>query len=96
MAKLIKCSRICKVTVTNFDTADSYGAGHTERILRKALAGQRDCVMIATESVPCRSTKASDKRQGTGANSSPGYVRAAREASLGRLGTDRIDLLHRA
>lgn len=32
-----------------FDTADTYGAGQSERILGKAIAGKRDQVIIATK-----------------------------------------------
>ena len=32
-----------------FDTADTYGAGQSERVLGKAVAGFRDQVIIATK-----------------------------------------------
>jgi len=35
--------------VNFFDTAANYGAGHSERILGRAVAGQRDKVVIATK-----------------------------------------------
>ena len=35
--------------VTFFDTADAYGAGHSERVIGKAFSGKRDSVVIATE-----------------------------------------------
>lgn len=35
--------------VTFFDTANVYGAGHSERVLARALAGRRDRVVIATK-----------------------------------------------
>jgi aryl-alcohol dehydrogenase-like predicted oxidoreductase len=35
--------------VTFFDTADVYGAGHSEQVLGRALAGHRDEVVIATK-----------------------------------------------
>ena len=35
--------------VNFFDTAANYGAGHSERILAKALEGRRDKVVIATK-----------------------------------------------
>jgi aryl-alcohol dehydrogenase-like predicted oxidoreductase len=34
--------------VTLIDTSDTYGAGHSERVLGRALAGRRDEVVIAT------------------------------------------------
>jgi aryl-alcohol dehydrogenase-like predicted oxidoreductase len=72
-----------------FDTADSYGA--SEERLGKALGKHRDEVLIATKfGSPVRG------EEGTG-GAKPDYVRKALEASLRRLGTDRIDLyqLHR-
>lgn len=71
--------------ITLFDTADTYGAGHSERILGDALAGKRDQVVIVTK---------------FGENAiqlTPDDVRAACEGSLRRLKTDVIDiyLLHR-
>jgi aryl-alcohol dehydrogenase-like predicted oxidoreductase len=65
-----------------FDTADVYGAGHSERILGQALAGRRDQVVIATK---FGYTEA-------GPNAEPDYIRSACEASLKRLNTDYIDL----
>ena len=76
--------------VTLFDTADSYGAGHSERVLGKALGADRDRVAIATKFGWMFDDDGS--RRTYGANGSPEYVRSACEASLRRLGTDRIDL----
>ncbi len=75
--------------ITFFDTADTYGAGHSERLLAKALGRDRDRVAIAT-----KFGWTFDDGQGRahGPNSSPEYVRQACEASLRRLETDRIDL----
>ncbi|HEY6737693.1 MAG TPA: aldo/keto reductase [Actinopolymorphaceae bacterium] len=75
--------------VTFFDTADAYGTGHSERILGKALDGLRDQVVIATK---FGYTYDEARRDLTGADPSPAYVRWACEASLQRLGTDYIDL----
>jgi len=75
--------------ITFFDTADVYGAGHSERVLGKALAGRRDQVVVATK---FGNTFDEDTRQATGADASPEYIRAACEASLRRLNTDYIDL----
>src|SRR5512142_2875236 len=35
--------------ITLFDTANVYGAGHSERVLGRALAGKRSKVVIATK-----------------------------------------------
>ncbi|MBI5095363.1 MAG: aldo/keto reductase [Candidatus Hydrogenedentes bacterium] len=61
-----------------FDTAPMYGAGESERILGRALADHGDRVLIATKVWPDQCA--------------PGKLRAACEASLQRLGMDRIDL----
>jgi len=72
------------VGVTLFDTADIYGATHSEEFLGRALGSRRDDVLIATKfGMPV-----DDERKGA----SPGYVHRAAEDSLRRLGTDRIDL----
>jgi aryl-alcohol dehydrogenase-like predicted oxidoreductase len=72
-----------------FDTADVYGAGHSERVLGRALAGRRDDVVIATK---FGNTFDETTREITGSDASPEGIRRACEASLRRLGTDRIDL----
>src|SRR5574341_2623662 len=41
--------RALDLGITFFDTAANYGAGHSERILGKALARQRDKAVIATK-----------------------------------------------
>jgi len=72
-----------------FDTANVYGAGHSERVLGRALAGQRSRAVIATK---FNAVFDEDSRQVTGADSSPAGIRKACEESLRRLGTDYIDL----
>jgi aryl-alcohol dehydrogenase-like predicted oxidoreductase len=83
--------RALELGIDFFDTADSYGAGHSERVLGQALAGQRDQVIIATKfgNMFDEST-----RQASGTNASPSYIRQACAASLRRLKTDYIDLYH--
>lgn len=69
-----------------FDTADSYGWGHSEELLGKTLKGKRDRVIIATK-------VGSDFYQGYGYQTfTPDYVRFALDKSLERLRTDYIDL----
>ncbi|MFE4454092.1 aldo/keto reductase [Streptomyces sp. NPDC056796] len=81
--------RALDLGVTFFDTADVYGAGHSERVLGRALAGRRDEAFVAT-----KWGNLFDERTRTmdGADRSPAYAREALVASLRRLGTDRIDL----
>ncbi|MDG4809141.1 aldo/keto reductase [Micromonospora sp. WMMD1120] len=81
--------RALDLGITLFDTADTYGAGHGERVLGRALAGRRDHAVIATK---WGYTFDEASRQATGEDASPGYLRRAVTASLRRLGTDRIDL----
>lgn len=72
-----------------FDTAEVYGPFHNEELLGRALKGRRDQVVIAT--------KFGFRIEGgksTGLDSRPEHVREVVEASLRRLGTDRIDLLY--
>lgn len=75
--------------VTFFDTANVYGAGHSEIVLGKALAGRRDQVVIATK---FNAVFDETTRQVTGSDSTPAGIRNACEDSLRRLQTDYIDL----
>ena len=75
--------------VNFLDTADAYGIGHSEEIVRKAIAGKRDRVVVSTKFgfFGSRDTKT---LQGT--NLTPEYIERACDASLRRLGTDYIDI----
>ena len=75
--------------VTLFDTANVYGAGHSEKVLGRALAGRREKVVIATK---FSNVFDENSRQVTGQDATPAGIRSACEASLRRLGTDYIDL----
>jgi aryl-alcohol dehydrogenase-like predicted oxidoreductase len=81
--------RAVELGVTFFDTADLYGAGHSEEVLGRALADRRDEVVIATK---WGHTFDPVTRQRLGPDLSAGYLRQALEASLRRLGTDHVDL----
>ncbi|MGH9020598.1 MAG: aldo/keto reductase [Acidimicrobiales bacterium] len=70
--------------ITFFDTADTYGGTRSEVLLGEALGARRDDAVVATKfGMPV-----DDDHFGA----APDYVRAACDASLARLGTDRIDL----
>ena len=74
------------------DTADAYAQdgrdiGHGERLVAKALKGRRDDVIVATKG---GMTRGRDGSWGT--DGRPEHLRAACEASLLALETDRIDL----
>ncbi|MBC7373889.1 MAG: aldo/keto reductase [Frankiales bacterium] len=83
--------RALDLGVTLIDTADVYGPFTNEELVGSGLAGRRDEAFLATK---C-GLIATDGQ--IGRNGSPDYVRAAIDASLQRLGTDRVDLwqLHR-
>jgi aryl-alcohol dehydrogenase-like predicted oxidoreductase len=70
--------------VTVFDTADVYGDGRSEEFLGRALGRRRDDVVIVTK------FGGRAPRGLTGGD--PAWVMRACEASLARLGTDRIDI----
>lgn len=76
--------------ITFLDTADVYGAGKNEELLRKALDNiNRDQLIIASK---CGLVGIGD------VDASPQYIKRACEQSLKRLGIECIDLyyLHRA
>jgi diketogulonate reductase-like aldo/keto reductase len=64
--------------MTLIDTAEMYGDGAAERLVGEAIRGRRDEAFLVSKVLPENAT-----RRGTV---------AACEASLARLGTDRIDL----
>lgn len=75
--------------ISFIDTADVYGAGHSEKVIGKAIAGMRDQVVIATKWSNCFDEQS---QIADGQDFSVEYVRTALEGSLRRLGTDYIDL----
>jgi aryl-alcohol dehydrogenase-like predicted oxidoreductase len=75
--------------ITFFDTSDAYGTGHSEEILGRAIRDRRDEVVLATKFGFMHDASS---RELTGTDTSRDYIRQACEASLGRLGTDRVDL----
>ena len=76
--------------VNLFDTANVYGAGHSERVLARAFDGRRTQVVIATK---FNALFDENTRQVTSwSSTSPESIRNECEASLRRLNTDYIDL----
>lgn len=71
------------------DTAQAYGAGHSEAVIGRAISGRRDEVVLAT-----KFGKRMDEagRQILGSSIDPSHVREGLEASMSRFGTDYIDL----
>jgi aryl-alcohol dehydrogenase-like predicted oxidoreductase len=74
--------------VTFFDSAEAYGPFENEKLLGEAVAPFRDSVVIATK------FGFKDAKPANGTDSRPERIREVTEASLKRLGTDRIDLLY--
>jgi diketogulonate reductase-like aldo/keto reductase len=64
--------------MTLIDTAEAYSNGHSEELIGRVIAGQRDHVFLVSKVLPTHVT-------------GNGMARAC-EASLARLGTDRLDL----
>jgi len=85
-----ECVRIVHAALdagVNFvDTADVYSAGESEEIVRKALAGRRDDVILATK---FHAPMGSDRNA---RGNSRRWIARAVENSLRRLGTEWIDL----
>jgi aryl-alcohol dehydrogenase-like predicted oxidoreductase len=88
--------RAIELGVDHFDTADVYGPFINESLLSRAILGRREKLLIATKvGLTIRDEdRASYRFERDGR---PAHVRQAVEASLTRLGIDRIDLyyLHR-
>jgi len=79
--------RAVELGVTFIDTADSYGPGVNEELIAEALAPYRDGLVIATKGGLTRPGPDEWRR-----DARPVHLRAACEASLKRLRTDRLDL----
>lgn len=72
-----------------FDTAPAYGAGHSERLLGKALKNRHDAVIVTKLGLAIDEVS----RQILGEDSQPGSVASAIEGSLERLQRERIDVM---
>src|ERR671924_980077 len=82
--------RALELGIDFLDTADMYGPFTNEILVGRAIADRRDRVVLATKFGNVR------KDDGTfvGVNGRPEYVRQACDASLRRLGVERIDLYY--
>ena len=83
--------RAIEAGVTLLDTAMSYGAGHNEELLGRAITGRRDQVVLASKVGIIRD------EHGVRVDAHPDRIRGYCEASLARLGVEHLDLyyLHR-
>lgn len=84
--------RAVELGVTLLDTSDVYGPFTNEAVVGRAVGPIRNDVVLATKVGLIQDTSDSILR-----DARPEHIRRACDASLGRLGTDRIDLyqLHR-
>ena len=83
-----KMYRACRDAGINFcDTADQYNNGRSEEILGRLMKGHRDELVIATK---CFNPVSEDRNARGGSRR---HVSRAIEASLRRLGTDRVEVL---
>ncbi|HET7621907.1 MAG TPA: aldo/keto reductase [Gemmatimonadaceae bacterium] len=83
--------RAVEMGVTLFDTADMYGPFTNEELVGRALRDVRDAVLIATKFGNVRDPNDPKARRVDG---SAAYVHQACDASLRRLGVERIDLYY--
>lgn len=80
--------RVVELGIDLIDTADSYGPGVSEEMIRAALHPYPEGLVIAS--------KAGLERSGPGGwhrNGDPEHLREAIDGSLRRLGVDRVDVL---
>lgn len=82
--------RALDLGVNFFDTSDAYGPYTNEELVGRALRGRRDAAIIATKFGIVRGPDPTTRS----VSGKPEYVRKACEASLKRLGIDRIDLYY--
>jgi aryl-alcohol dehydrogenase-like predicted oxidoreductase len=82
--------RAIELGINFLDTADIYGPFTNEMLVGRAIADRRSRVVLATKFGNVR------REDGTfvGVNGRPEYVRQACDASLRRLGVERIDLYY--
>lgn len=82
--------RAADLDVTFFDTADMYGPHHNEELIGRFLRERKPEAVIATKFGIVRKPGEYARTL----DNSPGYARAACEASLRRLGVDHINLYY--
>src|SRR5438477_10637477 len=82
--------RALDLGINLLDTADVYGPFTNEVLVAKAIKGKRSQVVLATK---FGNVRAPDGKF-IGQNGRPEYVKAACDASLGRVGVDHSDLYY--
>jgi pyridoxine 4-dehydrogenase len=90
--------RVVALGINFIDTADVYGPGDNERLLREALQPYPAGLVIGTKGGMTRGGPATPENPGMGVDNSEMHLRRAIHGSLRDLGVERIDLyqLHRA
>jgi aryl-alcohol dehydrogenase-like predicted oxidoreductase len=80
--------RALDIGVSFLDTADMYGSGHNEQLVGRAVKDRRDELQLAT--------KFGNRRDGDRRwiDNRPEWIHEACDASLRRLGVERIDLYY--
>lgn len=85
--------RALDLGVTFLDTAETYGRGHNEELVGRAIRGRRDEVFLATKFGIVRAWN--DRQPGTrNIDGRPETVRRSITGSLQRLGVDHVDLYY--
>ena len=89
--------RAVELGVQFIDTADVYGPGDNERLIREALHPYAPGLVVGTKGGMVRSGPATRANPGMSMNGTEAHIRAALERSLRLLAVERIDLyqLHR-
>lgn len=82
--------RALELGVNFLDTSHSYGEGHNQELIGRALKGKRDQVVIHSKTGSPRTKTGDPVNRGGG---SEDYLRKTCEESLRRLGTDHLDIL---
>src|SRR5207247_9921420 len=87
---LATLDRALELGIDFYDTADVYGPHKNEELIGGWLKGKRNRVFIATKFGAVRNPGGPV----IGVNGKPDYVKSACDASLKRLGVDKIDLYY--
>jgi aryl-alcohol dehydrogenase-like predicted oxidoreductase len=89
--------RAVELGVNFIDTADVYGPGDNERLIRAALHSYPEGLVIGSKAGLVRSGPATRENPGISMNGTEAHIRRAVEGSLRDLGVESIDLyqLHR-
>jgi aryl-alcohol dehydrogenase-like predicted oxidoreductase len=86
-------SEALELGITFFETGDAYGQGANEELVGRVLGPHRDRIQLSTKFGYELAEGRQEHSEGERPQRWDGpFIRAALEASLGRLGTDRVDL----